>query len=149
MSASRLRSFTFVSQLVAVSIWAAVSASALQSFTCAAQHWTPLSASCLQLQLLCPAILYICLPAWAVCRLQSFSFVSLCLHLSPSSGLLCPPLPCDPSFVSQLSAVLAILYMYLPVSACVSQLWTAVSSALQSLVSQPWTSQTLVAVFRF
>ena len=33
---------------------------------------------------------------WAACRLQSFTFVSLCLHLSPSSGLLWPSLPCNP-----------------------------------------------------
>ena len=57
---SRLQPFTFVSQL-----WTAVSASALQAFTCA----------------------------------------SLCLHLSPSSGLLCPPLPCNPSHLSPSSGL--------------------------------------------
>ena len=41
---------------------------------------------------------------------------------------------------------LAILYICLPVSTFVSQLWTAVvASALQSFVSQLWTSQVLVA----
>ena len=75
--------YTFVSQLVAVSVWAAVSAFALQSFACASQHWSPVSAS--RLQPLCPAILN-----------NPFTFVSLCLHVSPSSGLLCPPLPCNP-----------------------------------------------------
>ena len=37
---------------------------------------------------------------WAACRLQSFTFASLCLHLSPSSGLLCLPLPCNPLHLS-------------------------------------------------
>ena len=32
---------------------------------------------------------------WAACRLQSFTFVSLCL-LSLISGLQWPPLPCNP-----------------------------------------------------
>ena len=129
-----LQSFTFVSQL-----WAAVSASALQSFTFVSQRWAAVSASALQsftcvlaslciclpaldcCVRLCLAILYMCprkplhlspssrllyppLPCnplfvtqlWAACRLQSFTFVSLCLHLSPSSGLLWPPLPCNP-----------------------------------------------------
>ena len=49
----------------------AVSASALQSFTCV------LASLCICLHLAC-------------------AFVSLCLHLSPSSGLLWPPLPCNP-----------------------------------------------------
>ena len=39
-----------------------------------------------------------------------------------------------------------MVYMCLPVSTFVSQLWTAVAaSALQSFVSQLWTSQALVA----
>ena len=49
----------------------AVSASALQSFTCV------LASLCICLHLAC-------------------TFVSLCLHLSPSSRLLWPPLPCNP-----------------------------------------------------
>ena len=66
------------------------------------------------------ATLHICLPAalpcnstfvsqlWAACRLQSFtlSFVSLCLHVSPSSGLLCSPLPCNPLHLSPSSGLL-------------------------------------------
>ena len=100
---------TFVSQL-----WTAVSASALQSLIL---HLSPSSDCCVRL---CLAILYMCprkplhlspssrllyppLPCnplfviqlWAACRLQSFTFVSLCLHLSPSSGVLWPPLPCN------------------------------------------------------
>ena len=62
-----------------------------------------------------PSFLYMCLlsPPLACnpsrlspscSALQSFTFVSLCLHLSPSSGLLCPPLPC---FVSQLWAAVS------------------------------------------
>ena len=43
---------------------------------------------------------------------------------------------------------LAILYICLPVSTFVSQLWTAVAaSALQPFVSQLWTSQALVAEY--
>ena len=71
---------SFVSQL-----WAAVSASALQSLTL---HVSPSSDCCVRL---CLAILYMC-PRKPLhlspCRLQSFTFVSLCLHLSPSSGQL-------------------------------------------------------------
>ena len=127
-----------------------------------------------------PSFLYICLlsPPLACnpshlspscSALQSFKCVSLCLHLSPSSGLPCPPLPCNPLHLSPSSGLLcpplpcnplhvssqafafvsmslAILYICLPVSTFVSQLWTAVvASALQSFVSQPWTSQALVA----
>ena len=98
VSASALQSFTFVSQL-----WAAVSASALQSFTFVSQCWAAVSASALQSvlasllhlstssRLLSPPLP--CNPLfvtqlWAACRLQSFTVVSLCLHLSPSSGLM-------------------------------------------------------------
>ena len=74
---SRLQSFIQYNCLPALgcyvclslAVWAAVSTSALQSFTCASQHWTPVSASRLHFQLLCPAFLYICLPARAACRL--------------------------------------------------------------------------------
>ena len=64
--------FTFVS------VWAAVSASALQSFTRASQLWT-LDCSALQSFTFVSQL-------WAACRLQSFTCVSLRLHLSPSSG---------------------------------------------------------------
>ena len=57
-----------------------------------AQHLSP---SCSALQ----SITFVS-RLWAACRLQPFTFVSLCLHLSPSSGLLCPPLPCNPLHVS-------------------------------------------------
>ena len=123
LSPSRLQSFTFVSQLLCPAIlyiclpvstfvsqlWAAVSASALQSFTFVSPRWAAVSASALQSFTCVLASLCICLPAldcyirlclatqlWAACRLQSFTVISLCLHLSPSFGLLWPPLPCNP-----------------------------------------------------
>ena len=43
---------------------------------------------------------------WAACRLQSCAFVSLCLHLSPSSGVLCQLLPCNPLHLSPSSGLL-------------------------------------------
>ena len=58
------------------------------------------------------------------------------LHLSPSSRLLYPPLPCNSLFVT----LLAIFSICLPAFKFVSQLWTA-ASALQSFVSQLWTLQ--------
>ena len=108
----------------AVSIWAAVSASALQSSTCAAQLWTPLSPPLL-------ATLYMCLPALDCSALQSFTCVyqlwaACCLQ--------------------------SILYMCLPVSTYVSQLWTAVpASALQSFtfVSQLWAAVSASALQSF
>ena len=88
--------------------------------------------SCLRLSL---ATLHICFPALDCSALQSFTFVSLYLHLSPTSGLLCPCLPCNPLNIFKLSPC---VYMF-------SQLWTAVSaSALQCFVHQLWASQTLV-----
>ena len=70
--------------------------------------------------------LCVCLPALDCC-------IHLCLailYLSPSSGL---HVACNPLHVS-------------PCVYIVSQLWTAVAaSALQSFVSQLWTSQGLVA----
>ena len=47
---------------------------------------------------LCLAILYICLPALG-CGVH-LCLAILYLHLSPSAGLLCPPLPCNPLHVS-------------------------------------------------
>ena len=91
----------------------------------------------------------------------SFHLSPTSFHLSPSSFHLSPRLgACGRvpgclvsrflSFVSSSSqlwtAVRLILYICLPVSTFVSQLWTAVAvSALQSFVSQLWTSQALVA----
>ena len=117
-------------------LWAAVSASALQSFTFVSQCWAAVSASALQ-----SSILHLS-PSSDCC-------VRLCLailYLSPSSGL-------------HVATVVSLFIVYpdlpqlwlrvegcLPVSTFVSQLWTAVAaSALQSFVSQLWTSQTLVA----
>ena len=61
------------------------------------------------------------------------------LHVSPSSGVRCPPLPCNPYSVSQLWT--AVSTSALQSFACVSRLWTALSaSRLQSFacVSQLW-----------
>ena len=139
VSAYALQSFTFVSQL-----WAAVSASALQSFTFASRRWAAVSAlQSLILHLspssdccvrLCLAILYM--------RPRKP------LHLSPSSRLLYPPLPCNPLFVTQLWAACRLqsftfvplcVYMCLPALDCCGRLCLAI------LVSQLWTSQALVA----
>ena len=109
-------SFVFkVISLLLFSRFSACTASALQSLIL---HLSPSSDCCVRL---CLAILYMCprkplqlsassrllhppLPCnplfvtqlWAACRLQSFTFVSLCLHLSPSSGL-CLAVLCLPA----------------------------------------------------
>ena len=86
----------------------------------------PALSCCVRLDLCNPSI---CLPALRCCAWA----VNL-LHLPPSAGLPCPPLPCNP------------VHLSLQSFAFVSQLWTAVSApALQSFVSQLWTSQALVA----
>ena len=59
--------------------------------------------------------------------LQSFIFVSLCLHLSPSSGLLCPPLPCNPLHLSPSAGLLCP-----PLPCSLPALTTVSASALQS-----------------
>ena len=64
--------------------WGAVSASAFQSLTL---HLSPSSDCCVRL---CLAILHMC--------------PRMPLHLSPSSRLLYPPLPCNPLFFTQLWA---------------------------------------------
>ena len=89
-----------------VQLWAAVSASALQSFACVSQLWTALSAS----------------------RLQSFTCVS-------SSGLLCPPClamtavstSALQSLILNVSPALDCYFLH----SFVSQLWTS-----QTLVAE-------------
>ena len=79
---------------------------------------------------------------------QFFSFVSQAGCLRSGSRLSCLPLPfiCLLFFPALDCCVRLILYICLPVSTFVSQLWTTVAaSALQSFVSQLWTSQALVA----
>ena len=86
--------------------------SALSSFF--RLHLPPLSPARLQpftfvSQLLCPAVLYICLPALGCVSLAILYIVivSLCLHLSPSSGL-------------------AILYICLAALGCCVRLYLAI-----------------------
>ena len=139
VSASALQSFTFVSQL-----WAAVSA--LQSFTFVSQRWAAVSASALQ-----SLILHLS-PSSDCCVRLCLAILYMCprkpLHLSPSSRLLYPPLPCNPLFVTQLWAACRLqsftfvslcVYICLPALDCCGRLCLAI------LVSQLWTSQALVA----
>ena len=139
VSASALQSFTFVSQL-----WAAVSA--LQSFTFVSQRWAAVSASALQ-----SLILHLS-PSSDCCVRLCLAILYMCprkpLHLSPSSRLLYPPLPCNPLFVTQLWAacrlqsftfVSSVSTICLPALDCCGRLCLAI------LVSQLWTSQALVA----
>ena len=90
-----------------------------ESLTCVPQLWTAVSTSASEsFTFVTQLWAAVSASAW-----QFFTFVCCCLH------------PC-----------LAILYICLPVSTFVFQLRTVVSaSALQSFVSQLWTSQTLVA----
>ena len=103
------------------------------SFTPSSLKCLPTLGSSLPLSLATLGLLYI----WAACRLQSFTCASLCLHLSPTVRL-----------------CLAILDICLPalgccvrlcLAACRLQPFAVAASALQSFVSQLWTSQALVA----
>ena len=123
---------------------------------------SPAGLICFPLLFTCLPVLFICLPGWVLLFGFPAGLSPTSFYLSPllpSSGLLCPPLPCNPLLgcCCCVRLCLAILYMCprkplhlspsrlhicLPVSTFVSQLWTAVAaSALQSFVSQLWTSQ--------
>ena len=124
-SCSALQSFTFISQLRAAVSASALQSLHLSSsagllcppLPCNPEflHLSPNFDCCVRLCLICIlASLSICLPPLDCCirlylailylspssRLHVASnallLVSLCRHLSPSSGLLWPPLPCNP-----------------------------------------------------
>ena len=95
----------------------------------------PLSPSCLQPSHLSPSCsalqcLTFVFQLWAACRLQSFTFVSLCLHVSPSSGLLCPPLPSNPLHLSPSFGLLCPPLRWAAVSASALQSFTCVLASL-------------------
>ena len=150
-----------------------MSASALQSFTCVLASLCiclPALDCCIRL---CLAILNLSPSSGLRVACNPLHFVFLCLHLSPSSGLLWPPLPCKPLFVTQLWAALSpCVYICLRALDCCIRLCLAIlylspsfglhvacnplhfvplcltavaASALQSFVSQLWTSQALFA----
>ena len=112
--------FTFVFQVRCLHCWHPPFSPFQHCYSPVSQViWSVLSPFCF---LLCPFLLVIVSALspflsplsqlWAACRLQSFTLVSLGLHLSPSSGLLCPPLPCNPLHLSPSSGLLCpMLYI--------------------------------------